>query len=945
MSSAPRSQFRLASGVLARCAAGVGLSCAAAAELSFVSEPVGPEVGDKPWIAHLQMVDLDQDGRLDLVSCDAKANEVLWLRQSSPGEFDAIVLAREIPACVRTETVDFDGDGDLDLLVASMGEVFPTSELIGSIHLFENDGQQGFTSRILAAGLPRVTDVRVADLNGNGRMDLAVAGFGYSQGEVCWLENRGDGTFTHHSLLRRSGAVNVVIAELTGDGLPDIAAIVSQEWEEVHLFENAGGSFVGRRLWGAANEDFGSSGLNTGDLNRDGRIDLVFTNGDGFDLASPGSRRWHGVQWLENLGGGTFRYHRIADLKGAYTPVVADLDTDGWPDIAVVATFNEWEDPESIALAAFMNKGKAGFEFRPLANRPTHLLALAAGDLDGTGDPVLVTGGFHAYPPFDHMSRICLWRQSEEGSSPALATVSAAASSGWRRDAEVAAASRPVREEYGRRVAELEGDPDAVEPLAELALFYHANGFAEAALELYAALAEAQPESARWPYLAETLHQESGALEKALSCLGRALKRDPQMALGWWRRGELLDLQNDGAGAERAWRRALELQPTLVHAQVGLARLALRAGDLERAEIWLRKAMASDPELSSAYALLAEVYRKGGDEEAARRVEALPASQFRYRDPVDAEVDRLWAHAYNLRLLRIAADAAFTSLQTKRARTLLKRALEVAPEEVDTLLALAKVELADERMLEARSLLDRVIARSPERAEAHYILAFEWLRAGETGEALRVAQGGVARCPEDAALQRLLSQCYLKQGNAAAAEAACRRAVELAPDNAVYLTEWADRLRDIGETGRAIEVWERARAADPRALRARLMLADVYQKSKEIEQALTCLEEAQGIAPRDLQVLEQRCALLLRAGRLSSALAGVESFLRIDASVAKAHYLRGALLRALGQEDAAAQALAQARRLAVAAGDAALVERIQKLNTSTGGDSAEGLRL
>jgi hypothetical protein len=33
------------------------------------------------------------------------------------------------------------------------------------------------------------------------------------------------------------------------------------------------------------------------------------------------------------------------------------------------------------------------------------------GDLDGNGVPVIVTGGFHAYPPFDDMSVITLWRR------------------------------------------------------------------------------------------------------------------------------------------------------------------------------------------------------------------------------------------------------------------------------------------------------------------------------------------------------------------------------------------------------------------------------------------------------------------------------------------------------------------------------------------------------
>jgi hypothetical protein len=46
-----------------------------------------------------------------------------------------------------------------------------------------------------------------------------------------------------------------------------------------------------------------------------------------------------------------------------------------------------------------------------LARAPTHLITVAAGDLDGTGVPVIVTGGFHVFPPFEKMSSLTLWRR------------------------------------------------------------------------------------------------------------------------------------------------------------------------------------------------------------------------------------------------------------------------------------------------------------------------------------------------------------------------------------------------------------------------------------------------------------------------------------------------------------------------------------------------------
>src|SRR5690606_24047030 len=101
----------------------------------------------------------------------------------------------------HAEAADLDGDGDLDVVVASMGFVFPNNDRIGAVFVLENDGRQNFTPRAVLEHTDRVTDARVADLNGDGRLDLALAQFGYDQGSVSWLERTGPWTFRRHELL------------------------------------------------------------------------------------------------------------------------------------------------------------------------------------------------------------------------------------------------------------------------------------------------------------------------------------------------------------------------------------------------------------------------------------------------------------------------------------------------------------------------------------------------------------------------------------------------------------------------------------------------------------------------------------------------------------------------------------------------------------------------
>jgi hypothetical protein len=376
-------------------------------------EAIGAAVEGRPWIAHVAVVDLDRDGRNDALVCDAKTNEVGWLRQTSPGVFEEITLAGGLRGPVHAAADDLDGDGDLDVLVASMGVVFPNGDRIGAVILLENDGAQKFAARTLLENVARVTDVAAADFNGDGRRDLAVAQFGYDQGEVRWMENLGAGKFKSHILLELSGAINVCIADMNEDRAPDIVTVVAQQWEEVYLFANDGqGGFTRKVIAGSTNEDFGSSGISLCDLNRDGRLDILYANGDGFDYAEPGARPWHGVQWLENKGRETFQLRRIGDLAGAYSPIGVDLDGDGDTDVVAVSGFNDWANPRAASMVWFRNDGTRGFTPCVLAHVPTHLLTVATGDFDGDGRPELLTGGFHAYPPHENMSRVMLWRRT-----------------------------------------------------------------------------------------------------------------------------------------------------------------------------------------------------------------------------------------------------------------------------------------------------------------------------------------------------------------------------------------------------------------------------------------------------------------------------------------------------------------------------------------------------
>ena len=86
-----------------------------------------------------------------------------------------------------------------------------------------------------------------------------------------------------------------------------------------------------------------------------------------------------------------------------------DLDGDGDLDIVVVSANNDWDNPAAPSLAWLENNGRQQFTLHTLASSPTHLITLAAADMNGDGRPDLVAGGMHISRPYNRMGRITLW--------------------------------------------------------------------------------------------------------------------------------------------------------------------------------------------------------------------------------------------------------------------------------------------------------------------------------------------------------------------------------------------------------------------------------------------------------------------------------------------------------------------------------------------------------
>lgn len=302
--------------------------------------------------------DLDGDGDLDVASANVNSRSISVYLGGGNGLFShSSTFVREIGNPHSIEALDFDGDGALDLCSGMDG--------VGIVPL-RGDGHGAFTELPVFTNLGGVRYLSTADLDGDGRGDLATS-------IALAGRSRGDGTF--EVILDPHLPFDIIfpsIADFDGDGSPDVG--FTRRKSTAQCKGLGAGAFgppeevplTGQYPYFAA----------TRDLDGDGRADLISADIDASTLTI--LRGAAGAPTLE-------AEPRFEDLGEATGAALLDLDGEGSLDLVLARS-------RQPSLVAFPGAARPGLRAQPgfeaaLAETPG---ALETVDWNLDGSPELI---------------------------------------------------------------------------------------------------------------------------------------------------------------------------------------------------------------------------------------------------------------------------------------------------------------------------------------------------------------------------------------------------------------------------------------------------------------------------------------------------------------------------------------------------------------------------
>jgi hypothetical protein len=222
----------------------------------------------------LAIGDLNDDGKLDVAVANDASTYLSVFFGRGDGTLQPAVSVGPSGSMVAVGLAmgDLNGDGHPDLALADENR---------SVEVLINNGDGSFQPPVAyptlqdSCCLAEPNSVAIADFDGDGRLDLAVAN---SYEDISVLRGNGDGTFqpqVAYTTNREPESIHT--ADVDGDGRADILVATTNSPDVAVLLGKGDGTFLPQQFFAVSNN---TSAIAVGDVNGDGRPDVVATDGN-----------------------------------------------------------------------------------------------------------------------------------------------------------------------------------------------------------------------------------------------------------------------------------------------------------------------------------------------------------------------------------------------------------------------------------------------------------------------------------------------------------------------------------------------------------------------------------------------------------------------------------------------------------------------------------------